>query len=150
MMAGWSCGSDVNVSSGLPGTYTTSTSPVSCDQGCDGSGSNLASLLVRLRPTQTRFLVQGPIRVAPGVPVEFPFEVSALQRTSIGITGEVLVSDGAGHSCRSDVSASGEGSCSLTFGSTGTYRVHATFLGSLSFGGSRSPALPVFVRAGGG
>jgi hypothetical protein len=92
--------------------------------------------------------VQGPIRVAPGVPVEFPFEVS-VTRSEIGPTGEVVVSDGAGHSCRSDLSASGEGSCSLTFGSPGTYRVRAQYLGNLSFQGSTSPAEPVLVRGAG-
>jgi hypothetical protein len=150
MMAGWTCGSDVNVSSGIPGTYTTATYPVQCDQGCDGAGSNVASLLVRLRATQTRFLVQGPIRVAPGVPVEFSFHVDPLRESPTAPTGEVVVSDGAGHTCRSDVSVSGEGSCSLTFGSPGTFRVRAQYLGNLSFGGSTSPAEPVLVGSPGG
>jgi len=146
--AGVTCGSEVNVSSAIPGTYFTATSPVSCDQGCDGVGSALATLLVRLRFTQTRVLVQGPIRVAPGVPVEFPFEVSATRETTIGPTGEVLVSDGAGHACRAEISASGRGACSLTFGSPGTFHVRAQYLGNLAFGASTSP--PVSVRVGGG
>jgi len=144
------CGLSVNVSSGIPNTYTTgilaSINYVAffCDQGCYGVTSNTASLLVRLRPTQTRFLVKGPVRVAPGVPVEFTFEVRAM-RSEIEPTGEVVVSDGAGHSCRSDVSNSGQGSCSLTFGTPGNFVVHAQYLGNLSFGGSTSPAQPVHV-----
>jgi hypothetical protein len=95
--------------------------------------------------TQTRFLVQGPIRVAPGVPVEFTFQVNPLRDSLIAPTGEVLVSDGVGHICRSDVSVTGEGSCTLTFGSPGTYRVRAEYLGNFAFGGSTSPVEPVLV-----
>lgn len=146
------------VSSGIPNTYTTSipaTSltfmPFYCDQGCYGASSNTASLLVRLHPTQTHFLVRGPVRVAPGVPVEFPFEVSA-KRSEIAPAGEVVVSDGAGQSCRAELSVpgvAGGGSCSLTFSAPGTYRVRAHYLGNLSFAGSTSPVEPVLVRGGG-
>ena len=151
------CGLKVNVSSGQPNTYTTGILPSNtyipfyCDQGCYGITSNTASLLVRLHPTQIRFLVRGPIRVAPGVPVEFRFEVRAT-RSEIEPTGEVVVSDGAGHSCRSEVSTPGTtqgGSCSLTFSAPGTYRVRARYLGNLSFAGSTSPVEPVLVRAAG-
>ncbi|MGH9441680.1 MAG: Ig-like domain repeat protein [Thermoanaerobaculia bacterium] len=147
MFGGGSCTVSANVSSLIPGPYTTSALPVTCDQGCDGVGSGPAKLLVRLRLTQIRFLVEGPVRVAPGVPVEFRFKLSA-ERTSLVPTGEVVVSDGAGHSCRSDVSSAGQGSCSLTFGSPGTFVVRAQYLGNLSFRGSTSPAEPVRVRAG--
>jgi hypothetical protein len=147
--AGFTCGSEVNVSSGIPGTYVTATSPVTCDQGCDGVGSAPATLLVRLRQTQTRFLVQGPIRVAPGVPVEFRFQVDPLRESPSAPTGEVVVTDGAGHTCRSDVSVSGGGSCTLTFGAPGNYRVRAEYLGSLSFASSTSPTETVHVGGGG-
>ena len=151
--AGSSCGLSINVSSNLPDTYTTGILPslnyipFFCDQGCWGVTSNTASLLVRLHPTQVRVLVQGPIRVAPGVPVEFPFEVSA-RRSEIEPTGEVVVSDGEGHSCRAEVSTpgtAGGGSCSLTFPAAGNYRVRAEYLGNLSFAASSSPAKPVLV-----
>jgi hypothetical protein len=150
LIAGASCTASINVSTGIPALYTTSAVPVECDQGCDGAGSGPATLLVRLRQTQTRFLVQGPIRVAPGVPVEFTFRVDALPESPIAPTGEVVVSDGAGHSCRSDVSVSSRGSCTLTFGAPGTYRVRAGYLGNLSFGSSTSPGAPVLVGKGGG
>lgn len=152
-----SCGLSVNVSSGLPNTYTTGIQPsisyvaFFCDQGCYGITSGTASLLVRLHPTQTHFLVKGPVRVAPGVPVEFRFEVSAA-RSEIEPTGEVVVSDGAGHSCRSGVltpGTGGGGSCSLTFSAPGTYRVRAQYLGNLSFAASTSSAEPVLVRGAG-
>jgi hypothetical protein len=146
MMAGWACGSDVNVSSGIPGTHTTATYPVQCDQGCDGAGSNVASLLVRLRATQTRIFVQGPIRVAPGVPVEFPFEVSAERGEIAGLTGEVVVSDGEGHACRASAGADGRGSCAITFGAAGRFQMRAQYLGNLSFSGSTSPPANIFVR----
>jgi hypothetical protein len=147
--AGGTCTISADVSSAIPGSYTTAALPVLCDQGCDGVGSAPATLLVRLRQTQTRFLVQGPIRVAPGVPVEFSFRVDALQESPIAPTGEVVVSDGIGHACRSDVSASGEGSCSLTFGAPGNYHVRAEYLGNLSFGSSTSPTETVHVGGGG-
>jgi hypothetical protein len=151
-----SCGLSVNVSSGLPNAYATGIPassftfvPFYCDQGCYGASSNTALLMVRLHPTQIRFLVQGPIRVAPGVPVELPFEVR-VTRSEVQPTGEVVVSDGAGHSCRSSISpAAGGGSCSITFGTPGNYRVHAQYLGNLSFGGSTSPALPILVGGAG-
>jgi hypothetical protein len=99
--------------------------------------------------TQIRFLVRGPIRVAPGVPVELSFQVDPLRESPIAPTGEVVVSDGAGHTCRSDVSVSGAGSCTLTFGTPGTYRVRAEYLGNLSFASSTSPVVPVLVGKGG-
>ena len=148
MPAGGTCTISADFSSGTPNTYTTAAFPVSCDQGCDGVGSAPATLLVRLRATQIRVLVQGPVRVAPGVPVEFPFEVTALRESPFGPTGEVVVSDGAGHACRTEVPASGRGACSLTFGGPGTFHVRAQYLGGLSFGASISP--PVSVRVGGG
>ena len=149
VFAGGSCTVSANVSSLIPGSYTTSALPVFCDQGCDGVGSAPATLIVRLRNTQTRFLVQGPIRVAPGVPVEIRFQVEARPETSLPISGEVVVSDGAGHACRSDVNVAGEGSCTLTFGAPGNYRVQAEYLGNLSFGSSTSPVAPVLVGGNG-
>ncbi|HET9794501.1 MAG TPA: Ig-like domain repeat protein [Thermoanaerobaculia bacterium] len=146
--AGGTCTVSASVSSGTSGSYTTAALPVSCDQGCDGVGSGPATLLVRLRLTQIRFLVEGPVRVAPGVPVEFTFQVDPLRESPVAPTGEVVVSDSAGHSCRSDVSVSGEGSCTLTFGAPGNYRVRAEYLGNLSFGSSTSP--PKVVQVGGG
>jgi hypothetical protein len=144
--AGGTCTVSADVSSAIPGSYTTAALPVFCDQGCDGAGSAPATLLVRLRQTQTRILVQGPIRVAPGVPVELHFQVVSVPEASIAPTGEVVLSDGAGHACRSDLTAGGEGSCALTFGSPGMFQVRATYRGDLSFGGSTSPPAKVFVR----
>jgi hypothetical protein len=147
--AGGTCTVSANVSSAIPGSYTTAALPVSCDQGCDGIGSSPVTLLVRLRQTQTRVLVQGPIRVAPGVPIEFTFQVDPLRESPTAPTGEVVVSDGAGHACRSEITASGEGSCTLTFGAPGNYRARAEYLGNLSFGGSTSPVIPVLVGSTG-
>ncbi|HET7453080.1 MAG TPA: Ig-like domain repeat protein, partial [Thermoanaerobaculia bacterium] len=101
---------------------------------------------VRPYVSRTRFLVQGPIRVAPGVPVEFRYVVDGLGDSPIAPTGEVVVSDGAGQTCRGDVSTAGGGSCTLTFGAPGTFHVRAEYLGNLSFGGSTSPPANVFVR----
>lgn len=143
--AGGSCAISADFSSGSPNTYTTAAFPVSCDQGCDGVGSSPATLLVRLRQSQIRFLIQGPIRVAPGVPVEFPFELIERQESPVGPTGEVVVSDGAGHACRSSIDANGRGACAITFGSPGTFHVRARYLGNLSFGASTSPPESVFV-----
>ena len=144
--AGGTCAISADFSSGTPNLYTTSALPVFCDQGCDGVGSAPVTLLVRLRNTQTRFLVEGPIRVAPGVPVELRFQVESRPETALPISGEVVVSDGAGHACRSDLSAGGQGACTLTFDSPGAFQVRASYLGDLSFGGSTSPPANVFVR----
>jgi hypothetical protein len=149
--AGATCMVSADVSSGTPGSYTTAALPVGCDQGCDGVGSDPTTLLVRLRLTQIRFLVEGPVRVAPGVPVEFRYTVDALPHPALVPAGEVVVSDGAGHSCRGDVSpSSGEGSCSLVFGSPGTFRVRAQYLGNLSFASSTSPVEPVLAGGAAG
>jgi len=144
--AGETCTVSADVSSAIPGSYTTAALPVFCDQGCDGIGSDPTTLLVRLRATQTRFLVQGPIRVAPGVPVEFPFEVRAERGEIAGLTGEVVVSDGEGHACRASVGADGRGSCSITFGTAGRFSLRASYLGNLSDAASTSPPANVFVR----
>jgi hypothetical protein len=146
--AGASCTLSGDVSTGIPATYTTLPAPVQCDQGCDGGTGTAATLVVRLRATQTRVLVNGPVRVAPGVPVEFTYGVDTVGKNPGpgGITGEVVVSDGAGHACRSDLSGGGVGSCSITFESSGTFQVRASYLGDISFGGSTSPPATVFVR----
>jgi hypothetical protein len=73
------------------------------------------------------------------------FQVEGLRESPIAPIGEVVVSDGAGHTCRSDVNVSGEGSCTLTFGAPGNYRVRAEYLGNLSFAASTSPLEPVLV-----
>jgi hypothetical protein len=100
--------------------------------------------------TLTRFLVQGPIRVAPGVPVEFRLQVEALPRqTLVQPTGVVVVSDNTGHECRAVVDAAGGGSCSLSFPSAGTFRVRAHYLGNTEFDDSTSPTLPVLVGKNG-
>lgn len=100
--------------------------------------------------TRTRFLVEGPIRVAPGVPVEFPVRVEALREAGIAPSGEVLISDEAGQACRAVLDASGVGSCSLTFPNEGVFRVRADYEGNAEFEASTSPTLRVLVGKGGG
>ncbi len=101
--------------------------------------------------TLTRVVVRGPIRVAPGVPVEFPFEVRPPNPNTPGLlTGEVIVFDDAGDTCRADVSPTGEGRCSLTFGAAGHYLVRAHYLGNAIFEESTSPPVPVLVGMPGG
>jgi hypothetical protein len=101
--------------------------------------------------TRTRFLVEGPVRVAPGVPVEFSVQVLSEPRAPSEPTGEVLISDGVGQECRARLSNSGEGACSLTFPGAGGYRVRSRYEGSGVFAPSSSPPLEVIVgKAGGG
>ena len=100
--------------------------------------------------TLTRFLVEGPIRVTPGVPVQIRIKVETPQKAPFAPTGEIFVSDGEGHDCGTDISLTGDTQCQLTFGSPGTFVLRARYLGNASFRGSTSPALPVLVRAGGG
>jgi len=99
--------------------------------------------------TQTRF-IEGPIRVLPGVPVEFAIRVEVLGRAQVEAAGAVLVEDGVGQECRAFLDATGEGSCALSFPSGGTYRVQAHFLGNSEFGDSASPPLRVRVDGRGG
>jgi hypothetical protein len=100
--------------------------------------------------TRTRFIIEGPIRVRPGVPVEFPIQVEVLGRVEVEATGVVLIDDGAGQECRAVLDASGEGSCALSFPSSGTYRVRAHFLGNGEFDDSTSPPLRVLVGGSSG
>jgi CSLREA domain-containing protein len=106
----------------------------------------------RRRLTRTRFLVEGPIRVLPGVPVQFPVRVEAVREAPVAPSGIVLVSAGPGLECRAELSRAGEGSCQLTFPSEAAYRVRAHYEGNDSFAASTSPALQVVVkqRSGGG
>jgi hypothetical protein len=104
-----------------------------------------------LIPTQIRFLVEGPIRVAPGVPVQFRFKVEAKRPGLAGdLSGEVVVSDDQGDVCRDDFSLTGEGASPLTFGARGNYRVRAHYLGNATFEESTSPPVPVLVGMPGG
>src|SRR5208337_4761591 len=50
--------------------------------------------------TYTRWFVEGPIRVLPGVPVEFPVQVEVPGRVQVEATGVVFIDDGAGQECR--------------------------------------------------
>ena len=100
--------------------------------------------------TLTRFLVQGPIRVAPGVPVEFRVQVEIPKPASVEPTGVVIVGDSTGQECRAILDPFGEGSCTFTFPSVGTYPVRAHYLGSAQFSDSISPASPVLVGRNGG
>jgi CSLREA domain-containing protein len=102
-------------------------------------------------PSRIRFLVEGPIRVAPGVPVQFQFKVEPRERGLSGdLSGQVVVSDDQGDVCQADVSPSGEGACPLTFGTPGNYRVRAHYLGNETFEESTSPPVPVLVEMPGG
>jgi hypothetical protein len=100
--------------------------------------------------TKSRFLIKGPVRVAPGVPVEFPVRVEARAQAPAEPTGDVVIGDAGGHECRAVLNGAGEGSCALTFSGTGTYRVRAHYLGNAQFDDSTSPTLPVLVGRGGG
>ena len=100
--------------------------------------------------SKTRFLVQGPVRVAPGVPVEFRVRVEALPQGPAEPTGVVVIGDAAGQECRAVLDGSGEGACALTFPRTGTYHVRAHYLGNAQFAESTSRTLPVLVGHGGG
>ena len=97
-----------------------------------------------------RFLVKGPVRVAPGVPVEFSFHVETLGGEPIAPSGEVVVSDGVGQACRAELSSSGEGACMLTLPGAGLYRVRANYEGNAEFAATTSPPLVVFVGTVGG
>ncbi len=97
-----------------------------------------------------RFLEEGPIRVAPGVPVELPFGVEARQQAPRAPAGVVTLSDEAGHECEAALIRSGVGACALTFPSEGTYRVRAHYSANGDFLEGESEALTIRVKSGGG
>jgi hypothetical protein len=132
-----------------PGTAITSTAtaPTIVFQGETSEFSACILVHAAPSPTRTRVLVEGPIRVAPGVPVEFPIQVEA--KTAGELTGVAVISDDAGDVCRAIVSSDGRGSCSLTFGSSGHFQVRAEYLGNGSFEDSTSPPVNVKVSAPG-
>lgn len=96
--------------------------------------------------TLTRWFVKGPIRVPPGVPVEFRVQVEIPEPASVEPTGVVVVGGGrTGQECRAVLDPSGAGSCALTFPRVGTYPIRAHYLGGAEFKESTSPALAVLV-----
>ena len=98
--------------------------------------------------TVTRFLTEGPVRVPPGVPVEFLFGVEAKREARESAAGGVSVFDDAGHSCETTLIRSGVGACALTFDKRGRYVVRARYEGQGDFLTSLSDRLVVHVRAG--
>jgi len=100
--------------------------------------------------TVTRFLEEGPIRVAPGVPVEFPVGVGPREQAREAPSGSVEVADEAGNGCQAGLIRTGVGACALTFPSEGTFRVRAHYPGGGEFLGSDSDAVVVKVKERGG
>jgi hypothetical protein len=100
--------------------------------------------------SRIRFLVEGPIRVLPGVPVQLRFAVRSAREVPLAPSGFVVVEDHEGHTCRAQLSPTGEGSCEITFASPGSFHLRAHYLGNFAFRPSVSPALHVIVQAGGG
>jgi hypothetical protein len=144
-------GTDFAVANDISGSTIVAGSPL------DTLGSNAFQGVVHvydlLKPfnNRIRFLVEGPIRVAPGVPVEFPVQVEAGKRAPNEPTGVAVISDGQGQECRAVLdAATGEGSCPLTFPSAGLYRVRAQYLGNSEFDDSTSKTLTVHVGQAGG
>jgi len=140
---------DFGGANGISGTTIVAGSPD------ETVGSNAFQGVVHvydlLKPfnTRIRFLVEGPIRVAPGVPVEFPVQVEAGKRAPNEPTGVGVISDGQGQECRAVLDATGAGSCTLTFPNAGLYRVRANYLGNSEFDDSTSPTLTVHVEQAG-
>lgn len=103
--------------------------------------------LTKVYVVRARFLIEGPIRVPPGVPVQFPVRVDARPRVQLHPTGVVVIGDDEGQVCRAELSDAGEASCELTFPVPGVYRVRAHYLGNAQFKEDWSPKLT--VRVGG-
>ena len=99
----------------------------------------------------TRFLVEGPVFVHPGDPVQFRVRVEGQQRATSAPQGVVVVSDEMGEVCRVLIDpAAGEGACELTFSSPGMYRVRGHYLGNADFNDSWTRTVPVHVDTRGG
>ncbi|HEY6930011.1 MAG TPA: Ig-like domain-containing protein, partial [Thermoanaerobaculia bacterium] len=119
----------------------------------DGNTSEFSACEIVVAPvigTKIR-LIEGPIHVAPGVPVEFGFNVETVPPGQTGdFSGVVVVSDDQGDVCRAEVSGTGEGACPLTFSTPGTHLVRGHYLGNATFEESTSPPMPVLVGMPGG
>ena len=99
----------------------------------------------------TRFIIEGPVFVHPGDPVQFRVRVEGQQRATTAPQGVVIVSDEVGEVCRVLIDpAAGEGACELTFSSPGLYRVRGHYLGNADFGDSWTRTVPVHVDTRGG
>jgi CSLREA domain-containing protein len=135
-----------------PGQFVTATAT---DPAGNTSEFSQCVLVTAIGPpppppfrTITRFLEEGPIRVAPGVPVEFPVGVGARQEAREAVSGSVSIIDPAGNACQANLIRTGVGACALTFPSVGTYSVRAHYAGGAEFLGSDSDPLVVNVVAG--
>jgi hypothetical protein len=137
----------------FPPAISGNTIVVGAPSDTDGSNAlqGAAYVFDFVRPfnTRIRFLIEGPIRVAPGVPVEFRVQVLAGARAPSEPTGEVLITDFFGQQCRARLSDTGEGSCSLTLPRAGLYLVFARYEGNSEFAPSISPPVLVVVSRNG-
>jgi FG-GAP repeat protein/Big-like domain-containing protein len=141
--------SDFGTTPAISGTTILGGAPVDTVGGNVSQGAAYVFDLLHPFSTRTRFLVEGPIRVAPGVPVEFPVQVEAGRRAPSQPTGIILIRDGQGQECRAILDATGTGSCALTFSNAGLFRVRAHYLGNSEFDDSTSPTLTVHAGQAG-
>ncbi|HTY42050.1 MAG TPA: Ig-like domain repeat protein [Thermoanaerobaculia bacterium] len=135
-----------------PGEFVTATATDPAGNTSEFSPCVIVTLVDPPPPppfvTITRFLEEGPIRVAPGVPVEVPVGVGAREEARETPSGAVEIADGAGDACQATLIRTGVGACALTFASPGTYRIRAHYPGAAEFLGSDSEALVVKVKEG--
>lgn len=106
------------------------------------AAQNVGAVLVFGVPRATSTAVSAPPWAPIGVAAAIGFSVSAPNGP---VSGNVRVDASSGETCTATLAA---GQCTLTFASTGSRTVVASFLGGPAFGQSRSAAATVVVGPG--
>jgi hypothetical protein len=99
------------------------------------STSNAVALAVNRASTITSISAQNPNPSVAGQPVSVSFIVNPISPGSGAPSGNVTVSDGAGHSCGASVTT---GACSIVIPAAGAKTLKATYAGDINFNSSAS------------
>jgi hypothetical protein len=102
------------------------------------STSSAAAHTVNQADTTTTLSSGSPNPSAAGQSVTFAFSVTVNSPGSGTPTGNVTVSDGGSNSCSASAAT---GQCSVTFNSTGSYSMTASYAGDTNFNASNSSAV---------
>jgi hypothetical protein len=106
--------------------------------------------LRRLFVARARFLVKGPVRVAPGVPVEFPFRVEALPGAPVAPSGRSCLRRRRPRAAGPDSLALRSGMHALTFPNAACTTSARLTRETPTSPQARSPLVVFVGRAGGG
>ena len=119
-----------------PGTQTLSTTFTPTDAVDYATASKNVSLAVTQASTTTTITSLSPNPTSPGTPVAISFSVSGVAGAAVP-TGTVTAKANTGESCTAAVSV---GNCSITFSTSGSRTVTATYSGDTNYTGSSTTA----------